>query len=179
MIISVRYSSPDNIPINVEHDDGVVWSLSYYPPDNISITKEIQAFFDAGGSIDPYDEYYGWTLERAVAVKTDESETYAQSLITEAYANPISGQTENPVTYNRRVETRRKDKADKQAGDITLDQAEKDEAKSDQKLSEYEGKAWTSSDKVIKNIHKESTVNGVMGIDVQSSITWPVWTPPV
>jgi len=129
------------------------------------------------GTID--DAYINHDFDTEVLNKKNESDAYAQSLIDEAYANPQVGVVTDTGTHKRRTETRRKDKADKQAGDIALDQAEKDQSKIDQKLSEYEGKCWDASDKVHDNIDKETIISGVVAIDVETNTNWPVWSPPL
>lgn len=126
-----------------------------------------------------YNRFSTWTLEEAQASKYNESENYAQSLIDAAMANPQQGVTANAQIYKHRLNTRVQDKANKQAGDIVLTQAEKDQAKIDQKLSEYEGKCWDASDKAIKEIDKGTTVDEVMAIDIPTITVWPIWSPPV
>ena len=116
-------------------------------------------------------------LQRARDKKYLESEAHADSLISAAYANPTDGVTENPSTYKKMVNARERDKANKVAGEITLDQTEKDVAKVDQKLSEYDGKTWIANDKCYTNIDKKDFVSEVEAIDILTIVVWPVWTP--
>ena len=119
------------------------------------------------------------TLAEAVANKYAEADAYAQGLIDDAYANPVQGVTVDNVLHERIVNSRRKDKADKLAGEIALDQAEKDEAKTDQKLSEYERKCQEANDKARTNIDKGNDADEVMAMDIPTITTWPEWSPPV
>jgi len=118
-------------------------------------------------------------LEAEKLNKKNEADAYGQNLIDDAYGNPQQGISTEAEIHKRRTESRRKDKADKQAGEITLTEEEKNQSKTDQKLSEYETKCWDASDKVHANIDKEDTVDDVMAIDVETNTTWPIWEPPV
>ena len=178
MITEARYTDGFSVSFNVTFDDGRVVSIPSHPS-HTHYDKDVEEFLDGGGVIAPYDPYYGWTLEYAYSVKKNEADAYAQNLIDEAFANPQIGITTDPDAHKRRTGSRRKDKADKQAGEIALTQEEKDEAKIDQKLSEYEIKCWDAADKVHGNVDKEDTVAGVMVIDVETNTTWPIWEPPV
>ena len=177
MITHARYNTEDHVAITAIDDGRTVFLPSY--PSGTPYDSLMQDFIDGGGVIEDYDPYFGWTLDRAVEVKKNESDDYAQALIDDANANPQVGVVIDSSANKRRTESRRKDKADKQAGEIALDQEEKDQAKTDQKLSEYETKCWDESDKVHANIDKEDTVNDVMAIDVATNTTWPIWEPPV
>ena len=177
MIISARYPEETETQVAVTDENGVVATMPSFPSDTYYDTK-LQTFLDGGGTIDPYDPYYGWTLEHAVKIKSNESEQYAQANIDQAYSEPTQGVIVDGATHKRRTESRRKDKSDKQAGEIVLTEDEKNEAKTDQKLSEHETKCWDASDKVLKNIDKESTVVDVMAIDVATNTNWPVWSAP-
>ena len=177
-ITAARYNTEEEISIAATLDSGGEIFMPSYPS-STHYDNDMQEFLDGGGTIAPYDPYYGWSLEQAVDIKKMESEQYAQELIDDAYTNPQEGVITDGPTHKRRTESRRKDKADKQAGDVSLTQEEKDEAKIDQKLSEYETKCWDASDKVLANIDKEDTVENVMSIDVATNTLWPVWEPPV
>ena len=118
-------------------------------------------------------------LSEAVALKYAEADAYAQDLIADAYDNPVQGTTVDGVQYEKLVNSRRKDKADKLAGEIALDQAEKDEAKTDQKLSEYENKTQTANDKARTEINKGNAAAEVLAMDIPTITTWPIWSAPV
>ena len=119
------------------------------------------------------------TLAEAVAAKYSEADVYGQSLINAAYANPTQGANVDGELQKRIVGSRQKDRADKVAGEITLTQEEKDIAKTDQKLSEYETKVNDAIDKARAEIDKKDTAAEVMALDIPTITTWPVWSPPV
>jgi len=179
IILKIQYSTPENSEVLVDIQDSPQMTVPW-PTQNSWISNDIDAWLAEGNEIDPYDPYLGLTLEKAYATKEQETEDYAQSRIDDAYKTPQQGVSySNPKFWERRQNSRRKDKADKQAGELPLDQAEIDTAKIDQKLSEFEGKTWADSDKVISNIHKKGTVEEVMVIDIETNITWNTWEPPV
>ena len=128
------------------------------------------------GVISEYDAYFGWDETQAYEAKESEIDSYGENLITDAYSNPIQGVTENPTRYRKKVGRRKSNKADKIAGEIPLDSAEKDESKSDEKLSEYETKITADQDKATTNLHKLSGVSTIMNFDVPGQ-NWNVWTP--
>lgn len=119
------------------------------------------------------------TVDEAKEIKYYEAEEYAESLISQAYANPTEGAVEDAVRNSKRVKVRERDKANRIAGGITLTQDEKDQAKIDQKLSEYEVKCWAASDKAIEEINKGTDVYAIKALDISTLTTWPVWVPPV
>ena len=142
-------------------------------------------------SATPPGEYDVWDGTQFVSEYTDaellqmakkkrylDVKVYAQNLIDSAYANPTQGVTADPQIHKEKMNIRRNQKADKLAGEIALTQAEKDEAKTDQKLSEYEYKIWDDADKAITNIDKLNTVQEIEDFDI-STQSWNVWTPPV
>jgi len=175
MIIDIVYANTARTEVIIHNTED-----DLYGPYDDGLTGVLVAEWEAAGNtVLPYDPYYGWTLEQAYEIKKNESDAYAQNLIDEAFTNPQIGVVTDGNAHKRRTESRRKDKADKQAGEIALTQDEKDEAKVDQKLSEFETKAWDASDKVHGNIDKEDTVNDVMAIDVETNTIWPIWEPPV
>ena len=126
----------------------------------------------------PYP-YKDWTLEQAKRIKVQECEQYAETLIENSKSNPTQGVSVDPIMYSKRIKAREKDKANKLAGEIILTQEEKDQAKTDQKLSEYEVKCFDASDKAIKEVEKETTIDDIMAIDVITITTWPVWVAPI
>ena len=179
MILDIVFSVPDNSRIIVVTDTGNGSMAHPFNPRN-ELGREVQAWVDAGNSIGAYDEFYLYTVDSARETKKVESDAYAQALIDAAFENPQQGVTVNKVNHRRQVETRRAGKADKSAGEIALSQAEKDEAKIDQKLSEYENKVWTDNDKVHTNIDAiVDNVSMIMAYDISTSTNWNVWTPPV
>ena len=117
-------------------------------------------------------------IEEAQDSKAAECDSYAQGLIDAAYAEPTQGSTVNSDRNKRRTESRRKDLSDKMAGEFTLTQAEKDQSKVDQKLSEYEVKVYDDSDKAVINMLKLNTAIEIYAFDI-SAESWNVWTPPV
>lgn len=117
--------------------------------------------------------------QEAINSKSQECEDYAENLIILSQTNPVLGLNVDPIKYAKRVKSREKDKANKLAGEITLTQDEKDQAKTDQKLSEYEVKCWAASDKAIKEVNKGTDPELIMVLDVSTLTTWPIWTPPV
>ena len=113
----------------------------------------------------------------AQTAKKIEINNHADALIENAYSNPTQTTTADPIIHRRDVEFRRNDKADKLAGEISLTQAEKDEAKIDQKLSEYEVKIYQDSDKAKTNMYKLNTSTEVNAFDV-SAENWNLWISP-
>ena len=173
MITTVRYTNAQNTGIVVDDQTWLAW------PSDTHWDADVQEWIDAGNTITPFAEFYGWTLPQAQAAKTRESEQYAADLIHAANAHPQQGLNVDPDLHRRRADARRKDKADKQAGELALDEDEKNQAKVDQKMSEYEGKCWAASDKAIKEIDKGDDVAEVMALEIPTITTWPVWEPPL
>ena len=114
-------------------------------------------------------------FSRAAAIKKAESDAYAEDLIEAAYSNPSVGVTENPGTYKKIVAARERNNANKLAGEIALAQDEKDQAKVDQKLSEYDGKVTVANDKSYTEIDKKSYVSEVEALVIETITTWPTW----
>jgi len=117
-------------------------------------------------------------LQKQKDFKYIEVNNYADVLIEDAYSNPVQDIISDPIEHRNIISVRRNNKSDKIAGEIVLTQEEKDEAKTDQKLSEYEQKILTDSSKVKENIDKLNTVQEVIDFNI-SAENWNVWTPPV
>lgn len=152
-------------------------TIVYIEPDNINVSLSHQGLVDwigTGGIINPYEEDIELTKESKVV----SANSYAIGLIHNAYSNPIEG-VEVDATIQRNVMSlRRNNKANKLAGEIALTQAEKDESKVDQKLSEYELKVLADADKVIANINKLDTVEEVNAFDITVQ-NWNMWVAPL
>jgi len=117
-------------------------------------------------------------IAKAQKAKAQECDNYGQTLIDEANTHPQESITTYSEANKRRTEARRRNKADKQAGNIALDELEKDQAKIDQKLSEYETKVWKDSDKAITNMMKLDTATEIYAFDVPAQ-NWTIWVSPV
>ena len=140
--------------------------------------QELADWVALGNTITPYDAYYHINLQEAYSNKEQEIITYGDALINGAYANPEQGVTVNFTLYKSKVNRRKSNKADKLASEIVLTTEEKDEAKVDEKLSEYEVKISNDQDKAITNLYKLNTVTDIMTFDVQAE-NWNVWVAPV
>ena len=116
-------------------------------------------------------------LVEAFIKKSDEIRAYASQLVQEATSNPTEGVTVDPDDYTKISDSARKDRSDKLSGEIALSQAEKDDAKNAQKLSEFEGKIWADASKAISNMEKLSTTLEVSNFDI-SAESWNVWIAP-
>lgn len=116
-------------------------------------------------------------LEEAQVTKHKEINAYGWQLIYDANGNPTDGITMEPEENIKRSANRTKDRANKLAGELTLKKSEKNEAKNDQKLSEYEGKVWADANKAIANMLKLDTTAEVSAFDV-SAENWNVWIAP-
>ena len=126
-----------------------------------------------------YDPFRLYSIEESQQSKTNEIELYADNLVKNAYNNPTQSQTDiDGKRYKNKVNLRSKDKSNKVSGEVTLTQDEKDQSKTDQKLSEYELKIDNDTDKAISNMLKLNTVDEIKSFDV-SAETWNVWTPPL
>ena len=121
--------------------------------------------------------YADVTLEEAYSTKETEINAYAESLIHDANSNPSDGVTMDADENIKRSVNRAKDRSNKMAFDKVLTETEKNEAKNDQKLSEYEGKIWDDSDKTILNMMKLDTVLEVSAFDVEAE-NFTTWIPP-
>ena len=173
MVDLVRYINAEHSSIAVEPEN---WSMRY--PSDTWHTAIIDEWIAEGNTIQDYDPYYAMTVEQAYQSKEIEINAYALLLIYNAYSEPVQGITANSEKYKTKVQRRRTDRADKLAGEIVLTQEEKDEAKTDQKLSEYEVKITDDQEKAEINLHKLNTVAEIMSFDVEAE-SWNVWTPPV
>lgn len=118
-------------------------------------------------------------IANAINTKTEECEDFAEALINVAKSNPSVGVTANPRLYTKRIKARERNNNNKLSGEIILTQDEKDQAKTDQKLSEYEVKCWDASDKAVKEVNKGTDPALIKLLDVSTLTTWPVWSPPV
>jgi len=121
--------------------------------------------------------YEDISLEDAQAKKTAEINTYADNLVYQANTNPIDGVTMRAEDNIKKANTRRKDRLDKLASEKLLNEDEKNEAKTDQKLSEFEGKIWSDADKAISKMVKLDTTLEISNFDV-SAQNWNVWVAP-
>ena len=118
-------------------------------------------------------------LANAQTRKIAEIDNYADDLVADAYNNPVQGETIDGIRYRKQVGTRTKNKSDKMAGEIALDQEEKDQSKTDQKLAEYEVKAGTDdANKAVTNMYKLDLPSEVNAFDVAAE-SWTVWNPPI
>ena len=109
--------------------------------------------------------------------KGDEIRAYANQLVTDATSNPVDGLVVDPIDYAKVSNSARNDRADKISGELTLTQAEKDDAKNAQKLSEFEGKIWADAGKATSNMEKLSTTLEVSNFNI-SAESWNVWIAP-
>ena len=112
--------------------------------------------------------------------KKQEAEQHAQALIDKTFSNPTQSDVDINLKFHKKlVEARQNDKANRLAGGISLGIDEIDQAKTDQKLSEYEVKCWEAYIKAIAEIDKKSTAAEVVAININNITTWPEWSPPV
>ena len=116
-------------------------------------------------------------LVEAFIKKSDEIRAYANQLVQEATSNPTEGVTVDPADYTKISDSARKDRSDKLSGEVALSQAEKDDAKNAQKLSEFEGKIWADASKANLNMEKLSTTLEVSNFYI-SAESWNVWIAP-
>ena len=121
--------------------------------------------------------YEDVTLEEAQLTKTNEINEYANGLILDANSNPTDGVTMEASKNVNASTLRRKSRADKLSAEILLSEVEKNEAKNDQKLSEFEGKIGDDTDKAISNMMKLKTTIDVSLFDV-SLENWNTWVAP-
>lgn len=132
-------------------------------------------------NVDHYDVTFDvstLTDAEAYAEKEAEIDAYGDALIDAAYASPAQGVVTNSGYHKKVVNRRKSNRADKMAGDTTLSEAEKEESKMDEKLSEYETKITKDQDKAFANLYKLSGVDSIMSFDVAQQ-NWSTWTPPI
>lgn len=142
-------------------------------------TIEIEDWVAEGNTIAPYYEYLGWTIDRAYNTKGAGIIYHANALIENANANPTQELLGGDALLNKKqLNRRRADRADRVAGELPIDEVDKDQAKTDQKLAEYETKISKDENKALDNMYKLSTVDEVMAFDVAGQ-NWNVWTPPI
>lgn len=153
----------------------------------IDITRDVANYetilstFIAVFSIDHYDIAFDigtLTDTEAYAIKELGIDTYGDKLIENAYSNPVEGIIENPIFYRKKVSRRKSNKSDKISAEVSLKEVEKNEAKTDEKLSGYEVKISDDQDKAITNLYKLSGVDNIMSFDVAAE-NWTIWVPPV
>lgn len=174
MTDSIRYSIPNNTQV-------LVLPQGWFVPQPCETEHQlvIDEWLADGNSIEPYNAFAGMTLDEAYNYMGNEIITYANNLVDSAFSNPTQTITDiDPSAQRRKINKRRNNRVDKQAGEIALTQAEKDMAKTDQKLSEYEVKIDDDKDKAITNMMKLNTVEEVSNFDITAQ-TWTVWSPPV
>lgn len=170
LVIDEFYTRDSTVNIATEIVFGIVQVI--YLSERIDTMTTSEA--DASGIV-----FTPISLESALTTKESEIDIYANLLIDNAFSNPTIDQTDiNPRVQRNIMSVRRNDKSDKLAGEITLTQEEKDESKTDQKLSEYELKINQDSDKAKVNVNKLNTVVEVVNFDI-SAESWNVWNPPV
>jgi len=193
VVKSYRELQKDNSNISLAKDGTEilleVWYLIHHLPKNSYdvYTEKLVA----GTILEVNSEYFQpWVVEALTQTqidnniknardsKTDEIYGYGNNLVKGAYTNPIQGVTKDPNRYEITVAKRKSNKSDKMAGDISITQADKDVAKSDEKLSGYSVKIDADENKAIDNMLKLNTVQEIKAFDVASE-TWNVWTPPV
>jgi len=122
-------------------------------------------------------------LDEAKIIKNNEIRVHADYLIREAYSNPREGIVSDPDDHRNIMSVRRNNKSDKLAGEIALTQAEKDEAKTDQKLSEFEQKIINDRDDFILETNDIEIDDPDPIIQVENiivpALNWNTWTPPL
>ena len=170
---SIRYTQADNSQVFIEPQ-----GYSVPQPCQTWHQEIIDEWIAEGNTIEAYNQYYEWTEQQAYETKEAEIDTYSDNLIANAYANPIQGITVNPDYYKKKINRRKSNKSDKIASEIELTDDEKNEAKTDEKLSEYEVKITADQDKAITNLHKLGGVENIMSFNVEAE-SWNVWTPPI
>ena len=178
MITNVQFSTPDNLNVLITFDSGDPVRQPYNEH-NYRYSGEIAAWEQSGNTIAPYYLYLGWSIGDAYWEKGKEITQYANALIEDANANPTQGSMGGDALLNKKqLNRRRADRADKLAGDINISPPDKEQAKTDQKLSEYETKISADENKASSNMMKLNTVDEVMAFDVPAE-NWNVWAPPV
>lgn len=109
--------------------------------------------------------------------KIEEIDKKFDSLSTIAYSNPQISVEKDPKNHKKDISIRTNNKLNKIVGEILLTQEEKDEAKLDQKLSEYEVKLSINKNKVLTNLYKLTGAGEINNFDVELE-NWESWTPP-
>jgi len=180
IITNVQYAAEDLSQLRIFYGDltEIMGPNSAVTGYRYRYTDDVTEWLELGFTIEPFYPYYGISLERAYITKGNEIGVYSADLIEGAYANPVQGDVENPKVYRTQLNRRRANNADKLAGELSLGQPDKDQAKTDQKLSEYEVKISNDENKALSNMHKLDTVDEVMMFDVPAQ-NWNIWTPPV
>ena len=172
------------MPSAFEHMRETLQSIDIWPAIDVTRTvlehETVLDTFTAVFNEDHYDitfDINSLTDAEAYAEKEAEIYAYGNILIDMAYANPVQGVNTDPVFYKEKISRRKSNKADKLTGEIVLTQEEKDEAKTDEKLSEYEIKISNDQDKAISNLHKLTGVDNIMVFDIANE-NWNTWIPP-
>jgi len=126
------------------------------------------------------DPYFDISVEEAYIIKDNELMTHLEALKCTAELNPMIGVDLTDTCYDARSirQLIQEDLVNKQIGEVTLDQDEKDEAKAYQKLTEHFRKLTEAIVKGKTNIRKLDTVNEVKNFDVEVDVNWPTWNPP-
>ena len=156
---------------------GSLNNLVFIEPDNEFVLpedKRVIEWINEGNIINPYQI----SISDVIKNKEREIYLYAESQINFAYSNPIQSISIPPDVQRKKMLIRRNQKTDKILGNIALTQIEEDEAKADQKLSEYELKIWNDADKAISNLNKLNTIAEVESFNI-SEENWNIWNPPV
>lgn len=184
----VDLTEKDGIQISYEPDRGIHSEMSLFNGEVVDLEIPNEQYEAMIRSIDAYqmrkeDPIYGLSPEDAITVarqfKHEEIERVRIDKGNEAESNPDSFTSYGNVYagFERRI-NRQNNISNKKAGEIPLDQDEKEQAKIDQKLTEHHGKLYEAEDKGKKDVDKLNTAEEVMSFDPRTDIDWPEWRPP-
>jgi len=165
MIISARYTTVDHDHLVITLDNGDTVFLPHYP----SFTRydvELTAFIDSGGFITDYDEHYGKSDAAIRIEKYNTNSDLADIEILAAESQP----TQAPVLTAAKVKKENTRRLNRAKGILKLTDA--DDALADHIDTIMD--VLDSADDTVENLTRAElyTWDG-------STITWPVWTPPV
>ena len=164
-VTDVRYTTPEQVPVNVEYDDQTEVSMASYPSGTWR-DADVAEWLDAGNSIQPYDPYYGQTDEQIRQQRYADNKAHAEDLIRAAQSNPVQGVNLD----NRETEKEAKKRDNRGNGkDKVTDQ---DDALVDHIDDVYDAQDL-ADDQVEAMNNREDIINWTP--DLQS---WPVWSPP-
>ena len=167
-VTNVRYSDVSNVPLIVSYDSEPDVNMAQYPSGTWR-DAGVQEWLDAGNTIQPYDRWYGMTLDEVKEVGYAEVDAELAKRVDAAEHNPSAGVNLSD-SATRRENAKRDNKAKRKNNKIS----DADDHLYDH-LTELADFAESDGLDVIEACSDTACVQAV--IDSLPSLAWPTWSP--
>ena len=124
-----------------------------------------------GNVIEPYDPYYGMTVDTAKSTKYVEIDNYNNDLMDIANANPYVNFETRPGKNRVRVNNRNNSAANPNTPPGLSKQRDK-------AMIDYSDAVLDSNDEATEIVDDLDDVSLIMGLEIPLMVVWPQWFPP-